>query len=808
MPDLDATVLQLDRSQTDRAPTWVDDTTDDAPTEEIALTGDGGRYVQLSLLGTGGMGEVYRVLDRDLNRVMAMKVIRPDLATHNMASARFVEEAQATAQLDHPGIVPVHELGRLPDGRLYFTMREVQGRTLRSAIEELRTASVGTWRPCADGLTLRRMIETLRRACEAVAYAHARGVVHRDLKPDNIMVGAFGEVLVLDWGIAKVLGRIESSTERAPIITVRSHDASMCTRMGAVAGTPSFMSPEQAAGETDRIGPATDVYALGAILSTLLRGRTPSGQFIGPARDLPIPVGLRRIADHAMRTEPANRYPDAAALERELGGWLEGARRRDEALELVGKARGVAPEGERMRARATQHRSDAEALLATLPSHAPVAQKRPAWRLQDEAATLERLAALKDVDVVRLLMAALARDPDLIEAHDALADHYRGHHAAAEARHDDAATARYEALLRGHDRGRYSGWLRGTGRLTLTSEVPATVRLSRFENRDRRLVPRVVRELGATPLAEELPHGSWLLELRAEGRATVRYPVTIGREEHWDPVDPEGNHHPVHLPAADSLGRDDVFIPAGWFETGGDDEAIGSLPRRRVWVDDFVMRRFAVTHREYLVFIRDLAARGEDWRRHAPRTPGTDDDALYTETDGVISTTLGLGQGVTMVDWFSARAYAAWEAERTGYAWRLPGDVEWEKAARGVDGRFFPWGNHLDATYACYQGSHEGHPAPPSVRSFKVDRSPYGVRGLGGGVRDWCQCAYERYGQPVVNGRVPVDASDDRPDVPRIERGGSWSHHQRLVRSATRWWQASASRWYDCGFRLVRPIEG
>ncbi|MDP6932804.1 MAG: serine/threonine-protein kinase, partial [Myxococcota bacterium] len=236
-----------------------DESVSDVITEETSRFEVGGhvdpteRYEDLGLIETGGMGEVRRVRDRELNRTMAMKIIRVEMLDRPKVLARFIEEAQATAQLQHPCIVPVHEVGRLSDGRLYFTMKEVRGRTLAHVINEVHDASPDeAWEVSPTGWTFRRLVASLLRVCEAVAYAHERGVVHRDLKPDNIMVGEHGEVLLMDWGVAKVMGRQDLAAEAGdldPVRTNRSQDDSHATRMGLVAGTPAYMSPEQAGGE-------------------------------------------------------------------------------------------------------------------------------------------------------------------------------------------------------------------------------------------------------------------------------------------------------------------------------------------------------------------------------------------------------------------------------------------------------------------------------------------------------------------------------------------------------------------------------
>jgi formylglycine-generating enzyme required for sulfatase activity/tRNA A-37 threonylcarbamoyl transferase component Bud32 len=763
----------------------------------------GDRYVDLGRIGTGGMGEVRRVLDRELHRVMAMKIIRKDLADLPMVVGRFVEEAQATAQLEHPGIVPVHDLGRLPDGRVYFTMKEVKGTTFGALIRDVHKVSRGgEWATTDGGWGFVRLIDAFRKVCEAVAYAHARGVVHRDLKPDNVMVGEYGEVLVVDWGLAKILG--DSRPDAEGITSDRSDDESMWTQLGTVAGTPAYMPPEQAAGALSQLGPPSDVYALGVILDEILHGR--ADDVVAP--DLAIPQPLCAIVTIAKATVPADRYPDAAALAAEVTAWLEGARKREQALALVAEARSALPRVEALFARARDLRDAANHGLEAVPAYAPVDAKRPHWAALDEAAACERDAILRQVEVNQQLRAALSLIPDLAEANDALAEYCRNRHADAELHRDAATAAQYEALLRAHDTGRHTEYLRGDGRLTLLTEpAGADVMLHRYEERDRRLIPVPVRSLGQTPLhGVVLPMGSYLLTLTRPGHAKLAYPVQIERQGHADGLGPDGAPHPIVLPRDNELGAHEIYVPAGWTWVGGDKAAIGALPRRRLWVDACVVGEFPVTRGEYLAFLEDLVATGrkDDALAFAPGeltpTGGATGRVAWPDTDP--------DHPVTGIDWFGARAYAAWFAARTGRPWRLPGDVEWEKAARGVDGRLFPWGDHLDATFTCFMASHAGHPEAKPVGSYPIDASPYGIRGLGGNVRDWCADVYHRHGAPVVDGRVPVGADDARPEPPRVIRGGCWSHHDGLVRAATRWWESSTARaaWY--GFRVARSYPG
>ncbi len=831
----------------------------------------GTRYVDLGLIGEGGMGEVRRVLDRELNRTMAMKILRPELGTGEANVARFVEEAQATAQLQHPGIVPVNELGRLPDGRFYFTMQEVKGRTLEEVITELHAASGGGhWGETASGWTFRRLVAAFHKACTAVAYAHSRGVVHRDLKPSNIMVGAFGAVLVMDWGLAKILvgGTFPDAVADEPtVVTCRSQDEDTMTRAGVIAGTPAYMAPEQARGEIRELGPRTDVYALGAILYQVLTGRPPyrgSGiDVLMQVRDRspvpprlvasspglasverceqtgeeptaavigrgpspvppPIPGELEAICLKAMARTPAERYRDAAGVAEAVGAWLENARRRERALELVRKAKEHVPEIGTLRSRARELREQARRRLAAVRSYQPVADKVPGWELEDQARRLEQDAALEEIRYVQTLLAALTIQGDLPEAMESLADHYHDRHREAENARDIEAAGEAELQLRWYDRGRYAVYLKGDGALTLvTRPEGANVQLFQFRTHERRLIPVFVKELGRTPLrAVSLPRGSYLLRISAPGRDVVTYPVLIERGEHWEGIRPgDRDPFPVPLPREGALTPDEVYVPPGWFQAGGDGEAFNSPSRTRLWVDGFVIGRYPVTNREYLAFLNDLVAGGREDRALtlAPRERGGTADEpsaiIYGRRDDGRFCLRPDAEGdiwlpdwpVVMIDWYSATAYAAEQAARTGIPWRLPSEWEWEKAARGTDGRFFPWGDFADPTWARIMDSRPGRPGPAPIHEYPVDESPYGVRGMAGNVRDWC---LEIFRDDLPDPRSPLNAGSATPDSSDlcVSRGGSWIGTLRTLRTACRNAFFPLVRYGDFGFRLVRPF--
>jgi WD40 repeat protein len=317
------------------------------PAEEPAT--EGPRFEVLAPHARGGLGEVFLAFDRELRRRVALKELQSRLAHDPDAQARFLREAEVTGRLEHPGIVPVYSLGRYPDGRPYYAMRLIEGQTLRDAIEHYHRASPDDG---PRGLAFQRLLRSVIDACNAVAYAHSRGVVHRDLKPENIMLGPFGETLVVDWGVAKVQGD-EPAAPRAAADDTGAGDASM-TRPGSVVGTPRTMSPEQAAGELERVGPASDIYSLGAILYFLLAGRAafPDGDVPTVLKRVrrgifPAPRRLRRSVDprleaiclKAMALDPGERHASALDLAGDLEAWQADVRYQGEQEQALSEAR-------------------------------------------------------------------------------------------------------------------------------------------------------------------------------------------------------------------------------------------------------------------------------------------------------------------------------------------------------------------------------------------------------------------------------------------------------------------------------------
>ncbi|MEO0603528.1 MAG: serine/threonine-protein kinase, partial [Myxococcota bacterium] len=467
------------------------------------------RYEDRGPLGRGGMGEVSRVYDHVLRRVVALKVLRKDRQEHE---SRFLQETQLTAGLQHPGIAPVHDTGHMPDDRPFYTMEEVRGDQFTQAIRRVHAASTQhEWATTADGWSFRRLMATFERVCDTMAYAHARDIVHRDLKPDNVCVGLYGDVRVLDWGLA---------------VSVRTH--------GERAGTPGYMAPEQLNGEV--VDKRTDVFGLGRVLDDILHGVTRTTT--GP----PAPTGLLALVDQCTAMNPRDRLADASEVQRRVQHWLDGVARSERADALVDEVLPLFDEAECAMAEAQQRRKQADDVLESLETWDPPDHKAPGWALQEEARRFEGDAAVMRTRYEQGLRAALQHDPDHRRALELIGDLYRRQLVRAERTHNLDEVLRLSTLLETHDNRRHRGWLRGDGVLTLVTEPPgAHVMLERLEERQKQIVPVSQEHLGTTPLREvRIGRGSWRLKITHPDCEDVIYPVLVERGGHWDGRPPEG----------------------------------------------------------------------------------------------------------------------------------------------------------------------------------------------------------------------------------------------------------------------------
>ena len=831
------------------------------------------RYEKKKLLGRGASGEVWRVYDRTLGRTVAMKIAHPHVVEDDHSLLRFLEEAQVLAQLGHPSILPVFDIGALESGHLYFTMTEIEGESLAERIQEVHQEleSLGV-RPGDGKWNLFRLVALFADVCNAVAYAHERGVIHRDLKPSNIMVGAFGEVLVVDWGLAKVIVGADAPDELdddgAMLQTVRSKGGRGETLLGTIAGTPYYMAPEQARGEVSEHDQRTDIYSLGAILYEILRGvppvdgpnvasvlgriavgdvlpfsrpcaevvdeqdwsETDSSVFVS-CGGVPIPEVLAEVAKRALAHRPEGRFQNVSEFLAVIEGWLDGSKKAERGLALVASAAERSPRTEQLENEAKELRTQAKALLKDIPLWANESLKSAGWALEEQANGLMREAVSNRIEVEDLLQAALAHKSDLKQAHVALAEHYQALHRRAEDAGKTEETRVREQQLRATlrelpgdsvERARFARYLRGDGQLAIRAE-PSDVELSlfRFVSENCRLVLESFDP--GVPLSlrmENLPMGSYVLRLNKAGYEELTYPFDVGRGTTWQSVRPDGVEMPVRLLREGQLEEGDCYVPGGWCRLGGDTQTPNSLPGQSVWVDDFVVRRFPVTHEEYLAFLNDLVSAGdrELALRHVPRQQVGEGEELGTmlyalseagqfslpESDDVLSAR----QPVTLVTWESARAYTDWLGGTDNKPWRLLTEFEWEKSARGVDGRFYPWGDKFDPSRSCMKDSHSAQVQMQEVESFPIDVSVYGVRGTAGNTRDWCLDRFREEGPPLEDGRLLLPTETDLADTGfKSTRGGSYGNSAARARSADRDWWFPDRAYIGRGFRVGWSVQ-
>ncbi len=755
------------------------------------------KFVVETSIGKGGMGEVFLVTDQDLRRQVAMKVQRRDQSQGRDQRLHFVAEAQATSQLEHPGIPPVHDIGLTKDGQLYFTMKLVQGRTLREVLHDITLKR----KEVAKEYNLHKLASVLERVCEAMHFSHEKGVIHRDLKPENIMFGDYGEVHVMDWGLA----RVEGSTDEYGSFGVETArtEMGMETQAGAIKGTFPYMSPEQARGETlDR---RSDIYALGCLLYEMLclhPAFDPSDaelltkKQMGDIADVrtrnmrrKAPEPLAEICEKALQNDPAARHATADELAEDLRRWLDGRaeeqRRHEEAERFAAKGKQATKRYLELRGEIVHADAAAEAEAKKYKPYQPVSEKRSMIEARERVEQLEVDLALAFAECQKLLDAALLQEPVNKSARAELVHIWKDRLQDAERRRDKADTAYALVMIERYADAPPSD----EGRLMLRSDPPAEVTIARFEVQDGVMTPVDERSLGTTPIRTKLPADSYLCVLKAEGRRDTRYPVKIDRDQTW-----EGR---VILQTDEALGEEFVHVPAGKFIYGeGDKTTTKTLP-------DFAIQKYPVTFAEYLEFLSTLDDEEADKRKSQ-----TSGDGPYVEkVDGAWRLLPILVEGPARewceqeygedfdlrcpligIDYADAEAFCQWKSETTGKEWRLPTEEEREKAARGVDGRRFAWGDLKDASLGKCRESREVPAQPEPVGAFPTAESVYGMGDASGGVWDW------------------TSSWEDERCSSRVLRGGSWHYRTIYLRCALRSTNFPRERRAVVGVRCARSL--
>jgi eukaryotic-like serine/threonine-protein kinase len=782
------------------------------------------RYRLGALLGEGGSGKVFSAFDEKLERPVAFKSLKDD--EHK---ERFLREARLTAQLEHPSIIPVYDVEAPAERTPFYTMRVVKRHSLR---EVLRLPLP------REGWPLAKLCTIFVQVCRAVAYAHSHNIVHRDLKPENILLGDYGEVYVADWGIAKQIGEAEHFQDgalKAASSESISGQLPPHTEAGVILGTVGYIAPEQIRNETELLDHRADLFALGVILYQILtskrpfRGKNAKETLHSTLHQEPLrprehnadcPLVLEDLCLRLLAKRPASRPASAEEVANEVEAVLEGSkekeRRRQVANQLAEQAQGVLLRYyELLKERAVLLEEAKRSLEEIKPSD-PIEKKLPVWQLQDEAEAKDLERAYTFTSAVEMYSQALTLSPDLPDARLATASLYLSKVEDAEAVGDEPSRIYYESLVLEYDEGDYCrDILRAEAHLSLTTSLSgAKIMACRYTKRNRLLVTEPPQLLGRSPLNNVLLEpGSYLLLIQGDNHREARYPLRVRR----------GEHHQEHIKlyTDEQLGPHMCYVPAGDCIIGGDKEAVSSLSRELVSVPNFAISRFPVTIGEYAEFLNDLqksdpaqALRRAPQERNSSFLPVTQlSNGRWVPDPSLVSAEGRLlcpGERLfdlplTAIDWFDAMAYCRWKSTQDGVFYRLPAEVEYEKAARGVDERIFPWGNFFDPLFCKSIDSRAGFPQLEPVGAFPIDESPYGVRDLAGSTRCWMADIHSEL--DLTRAMIELEDAPNEASRFRVVRGGSWLHSMPPSRSASRARFLRTTRYPHLGFRLVRPLR-
>jgi serine/threonine-protein kinase len=777
-------------------PRFVDDATQPLTAIREVTPVIANRYQQLFQLGAGGLGEVFACEDKVLGRTVAVKVGHKTSDVDAYSSRLILSrEAQIISCLEHPNIIPVYDAGHDPGRGAFYVMRQVTDTTLETILRRRREGD-GDAREYAIGRLLRYFLQI----CNAVDYAHHRGMIHCDIKPPNILLGEYGEVLLVDWGLAQS----------------RNHP------LGVRGGTLGYMAPEQMDATLERVDERADVFALGAILYEILSGQSafadakhsgvttlgsdPFKIYRMPAPPTPWSPEIEitpEIEDICMRAIEVHREkrlakvrPLADAIEELIEGSKQRERRRIEADKSADAAEELAERYHEFAESRPEKLTVFRALRADLAPWAPVDEKQDQWDAEDIVRITDALQVRTFHSAVSAFERALDSVPKHARARRGLARLYWSELQRARRRGEALDQIAYEQLLREVDDGTYVRELQREGSIELhVGPHAATIVLATLAEKQRRLVAGSSEVLAERPTARRsLAAGRYVVTATiAGGKQRVSWPISIEPgSARTLAIDP---------PPAAALRADEVLIPGGVARLGGDALATEGDDLIEVDLPTFVLQRYPVTFALWFEFLDALRATDESLvAQHIPRTmlgmPSWEFAGNAWQPDRSMPS-LALPPAPELLPVFgvsaeSAEAYARWRSQTDGLSWRLPTELEWEKAGRGTDGRIYPWGDHFDATFCKMRDSRQGMPLAEHIGSFDGDVSPYGVCDLAGGIADWCT----------------PDPRRTSPREPRevVSRGGAWCDWPIDCRLASRRRYLAIEHSARVGVRLARDL--